>query len=103
MATRILAALRPDLPPVDAEEYVRPDPPGRFSSDDTPALYTLVAEYVDLRVTIASPTGAVRSTSLFRRIAERVYFSGALTITFDPDERGFVESNGPSVARFQGM
>ena len=99
LATRILAALRPQLPPVDAERYALPPLFGRFASDDLPAVYSLEPSGENLKITISGPAGQLRSTAIFKRVEERTFSSGAVLLKFDPDQRGFTVTSGPNTIR----
>jgi CubicO group peptidase (beta-lactamase class C family) len=100
LATRILAALEPSLPPVDGPRYSLPPPAGHYASDDLPVAYALVSAGEDLKATVTTQAGETRSVLDFKRTGDGGYAHDNLTITFDPDRRGFVLNNGAVAARF---
>ena len=89
----------PTLPPVDAEKYLLPPLAGSFVSDDLPVSYDLQLMGDDLKAVIRGRSGEVRSTEVFRHVSDRTFSSGSTVLKFDPDQRGFIVTNGPSSIR----
>jgi CubicO group peptidase (beta-lactamase class C family) len=96
----VFKTLYPSLPIMDTPRFILPQPAGRFLSHDIPVAYRLDAAGEGLKVTITGLDGKSRSTEDYRKTADGIYAHASLLLTFDPDGRGFVVSNGPTAARF---
>jgi CubicO group peptidase (beta-lactamase class C family) len=101
LAARILDAVDPGLPAIDAPRFTLAGPEGRFVSDTLAAVYDIVRAGEDLEVTITPPGGLPGPSQTFARSGDGVYALGPLVLTFDPDHRGFQIRNENVVQRFR--
>ncbi|HEX3364087.1 serine hydrolase domain-containing protein [Phenylobacterium sp.] len=102
LATRIMAAIDPSLPVLDTSRYPLPGLAGRFGSETAGAVYEIRTAGADLEVTVSKPTGGT-SSAWFERNADGAFTNGPITLTFDPDHRGFVASDASAAERFHRL
>ena len=101
LAARILGAVDPGLPAIDAPRFTLAGLEGRFVCDTMSAVYVIASVGEALDVKITPPDGLPRLDQTFTRAGDGVYTHGPLILTFDPDHRGFRISNDNVVQRFR--
>jgi CubicO group peptidase (beta-lactamase class C family) len=102
LAARVVAAIDPDLPVPDAQRFTLDGLAGRFVSDTLSAVYEIATnDGEDLAVTITPPGRAPPAQLQFLRTGEGVFAAGPLTLSFDPDRRGFCVRNENVSVRYR--
>ncbi len=102
LASRIMAAIDPGLPLLDASRYPLPGLSGRFGSETAEVVYEIRLSGADLEVSVSKPTGGT-SSARFDRNADGSFTNGPVTLTFDPDHRGFVVADSSATERFHRL